>query len=47
MLGYYAELRAYSHDDMIKIVRENVPAKFVEGNINAYEKGASIARVAK
>lgn len=47
MLGYYAELRAYSHDDMIQIVRENVPARFVEGNIKAYEKGVSIARSAK
>lgn len=44
MLGYYAEMRAYSHDDMIQIVRENVPEKFVEGNIKAYEMGASIAR---
>jgi len=44
MLGYYAEFRGYSHDDMIQIVRENVPAKFVDGNIKAYEKGASIAR---
>jgi indolepyruvate ferredoxin oxidoreductase beta subunit len=43
MLGYYAELRDYSHDDMIQIVRENVPEKFVEGNIKAYEKGAAIA----
>lgn len=43
MLGYYAELRGYSHDEMIQIVRENVPEKFVEGNIKAYEKGAAIA----
>lgn len=43
MLGYYAELRGYSHDEMIQIVKENVPAKFVEGNIKAYEKGAAIA----
>lgn len=45
MLGYYAEFRGYSHDEMIQIVRENVPEKFVEGNIKAYEKGAAIARV--
>ena len=43
MLGYYAELRGYSHDDMIKIVRESVPEKFVEGNIKAYEMGTTIA----
>ncbi len=44
MLGYYAELRGYSHDEMIQIVKENVPAKFVEGNLKAYDKGATIAR---
>ncbi len=44
MLGYYVEFRGYSHDDMIQIVRENVPEKFVEGNLKAYEKGAAIAR---
>ena len=43
MLGYYAEFRGYSHDDMMQIVRENVPAKFVEGNIKAYKTGAKIA----
>lgn len=43
MLGYYAELRGYSHDEMIQIVQENVPAKFIEGNIKAYEMGAKIA----
>jgi indolepyruvate ferredoxin oxidoreductase beta subunit len=43
MLGYYAEFRAYSHDDMIQIVRENVPEKFVEGNIKAYKMGTMIA----
>jgi indolepyruvate ferredoxin oxidoreductase beta subunit len=43
MLGYYAELRGYSHDEMLKIVRENVPEKFVDGNLQAYEKGATIA----
>ncbi|WP_321368553.1 indolepyruvate oxidoreductase subunit beta [uncultured Draconibacterium sp.] len=44
MLGYYAEFRGYSHDDMIQIVRESVPAKFVEGNIKAYEMGTKIAQ---
>lgn len=44
MLGYYAEFRGYSHDDMIQIVRESVPEKFVEGNIKAYKKGTAIAR---
>ena len=44
MLGFYAEFRGYSHDEMIQIVKESVPEKFVEGNIKAYEKGAAIAR---
>ncbi|HYQ57476.1 MAG TPA: indolepyruvate oxidoreductase subunit beta [Draconibacterium sp.] len=44
MLGYYAEFRGYSHDEMIQIVRESVPAKFVEGNIKAYEMGTKIAQ---
>jgi indolepyruvate ferredoxin oxidoreductase, beta subunit len=44
MLGYYAEFRGYSHEDMIQIVEENVPEKFVEGNIKAYKKGAEIAQ---
>ncbi len=44
MLAIYAESRGYSHDEMIQIVKESVPAKFVEGNIKAYEKGISIAR---
>jgi indolepyruvate ferredoxin oxidoreductase beta subunit len=43
MLGYYAELRGYKHEDMIQIVKENVPEKFVEGNIKAYEMGTKIA----
>lgn len=43
MLGYYTEYRGYSHDDMIQIVRESVPEKFVEGNIKAYEMGAKVA----
>ncbi|WP_372772722.1 indolepyruvate oxidoreductase subunit beta [Mangrovibacterium sp.] len=45
MLGYYAEFRGYSHDEMIQIVKENVPAKFVEGNMKAYKKGVEIARI--
>lgn len=44
MLGYYAEFRGYSHENMIQIVRESVPAKFVEGNIKAYEMGIRIAQ---
>ena len=44
MLGFYSELRGYSHDEMIQIVKENVPQKFVEGNIKAYHKGTEIAR---
>ena len=43
MLGYYAELRAYPHDEMIEIVKESVPAKFIEGNLIAYKKGAAVA----
>ncbi len=43
MLGFFAELRGYPHNEMVQIVKENVPAKFVEGNLKAYEKGASIA----
>lgn len=43
MLGYYAEFRGYSHNDMIQIVKESVPEKFVEGNIKAYEMGTKIA----
>jgi len=44
MLAFYAEFRGYSHDEMIQIVKESVPAKFIEGNLKAYEKGISIAR---
>lgn len=43
MLGYYAEFRGYSHDEMIQIVKESVPEKFVDGNIKAYEMGAKVA----
>jgi len=44
MLAFYAEFRGYSHEEMIQIVKESVPEKFVDGNIKAYEKGISIAR---
>ena len=44
MLGFYAEFRGYSHDEMIQIVKESVPEKFIAGNIKAYEKGVTIAR---
>jgi indolepyruvate ferredoxin oxidoreductase beta subunit len=45
MLAFYAEFRGYSHDEMKQIVKESVPEKFIEGNIKAYEKGISIARL--
>ena len=44
MLGFYTEFRGYSHDDMIEIIKESVPKRFVEGNLIAYEQGTSIAR---
>jgi indolepyruvate ferredoxin oxidoreductase beta subunit len=44
MLGFYAEFREYSHDDMIQIIKESVPKRFIEGNLKAYELGATIAR---
>lgn len=47
MLGYYAEFRGYSHEDMIQIVRESVPEQFVEGNIKAYQVGTAIAQNAQ
>jgi indolepyruvate ferredoxin oxidoreductase beta subunit len=44
MLAIYAEFRGYSHDEMIQIVKESVPEKFVAGNLKAYEKGIAIAQ---
>ena len=44
MLAFYAEFRGYLHDEMIQIVKDSVPEKFVAENIKAYEKGISIAR---
>jgi len=44
MLGYYAEFRGYAHDDMIQIIKESVPERFVAGNLKAYELGVTIAR---
>jgi indolepyruvate ferredoxin oxidoreductase beta subunit len=44
MLAFYAEFRGYSHDEMMQIVKESVPEKFVEGNLKAYEKGIEIAK---
>lgn len=44
MLAIYVEYRGYSHDEMIQIVMESVPVKFVEGNLKAYNKGVEIAR---
>lgn len=42
MLGYYAAFRGYAHDDMIEIIKESIPERFVEGNLKAYEYGVSI-----
>jgi len=44
MLGYYSEFRGYAHDDMIQIIKESVPERFIEGNLKAYELGTAIAR---
>ena len=44
MLAIYAEFRGYPHQEMIQIVKDNVPEKFIAGNIKAYEKGISIAQ---
>lgn len=43
MLGYYAEFRGYEHQDLIQIIKESVPERFIEGNLKAYELGTSIA----
>ena len=43
MLGFYAEFRGYAHDDMIKIIKESVPKRFIEGNLKAYELGTTIS----
>lgn len=44
MLGYYVEFRHYSHDDMIQIIKESIPDKFIEGNLKAYDMGMHLAR---
>ncbi|MFW9597058.1 MAG: indolepyruvate oxidoreductase subunit beta [Paludibacter sp.] len=44
MLAIYAEFRGYKHEEMMQIVRESVPEKFVDGNLKAYEKGIEIAK---
>jgi len=44
MLGFYAEYRGYAHEEMIQIIKESVPERFIEGNLKAYELGTSIAR---
>jgi len=44
MLGYYAEFRGYAHDEMIQIIKESVPERFIEGNLKAYDLGTAIAR---
>jgi indolepyruvate ferredoxin oxidoreductase beta subunit len=43
LLGYYAELRGYSHQDLMQIVQESVPEQFVQQNLKAYEMGTTIA----
>lgn len=43
MLGFYAAFRGYSHDDMTQIIKESVPRRFVEGNLRAYNLGATLA----
>ena len=42
MLGFYAEFRGYAHDDMIQIIKESVPERYVAGNLKAYELGTTI-----
>ncbi len=44
MLAIYAQYRGYSHDEMMQLVRESVPEKFIEENILAYKKGIQIAQ---
>jgi indolepyruvate ferredoxin oxidoreductase beta subunit len=43
MLGFYAEFRGYAHDDMIDIIKESVPKRFIEGNLKAYELGTTLS----
>ena len=43
MLGFYAEFRGYAHDDMIEIIKESVPKRFIEGNLKAYQLGTTIS----
>lgn len=44
MLGFYAEFRGYEHNDMIQIIMEIVPERYVGGNLKAYELGTTIVR---
>jgi indolepyruvate ferredoxin oxidoreductase, beta subunit len=44
VLGYYAEFRGYAHDEMMHIIKESVPERFVAGNLKAYEQGVTIYR---
>jgi len=44
MLGYFTEFRGYACDEMIHIIKDSVPERFVAGNIKAYELGVAIAR---
>ena len=43
MLGFYAEFRGYAHVDMIEIIKESVPKRFIEGNLKAYALGRTIS----
>ncbi len=43
MLGFYAEFRGYAHDDMLRIIKESVPKRFIEGNLKAYELGTTLS----
>lgn len=44
LLGFYAEFRGYSHEDLMQLVQESVPKEFVEENLKAYEMGTTIVR---
>ena len=44
MLGFYAQFRGYAHEDLIRIIKDSAPPKFIEGNLKAYELGTTICR---
>ncbi len=41
MLGYFTEFRGYARDEMMHIIKESVPERFVAGNLKAYEQGVA------